>query len=403
MLNKKNIKAIKKGFFQSHRYWNDEWLYPYLDNLNFNTKVKTIYFVEISLSGEIDITNENIDMFSMIQNSDIVFKHLKNKESLFVIDYSYEGDRSKEIINMIQKSVDMNNIDGKYVIFITGDMSAKQHKHSKNSIEILPLLRWSDHVKAMNDKELHNKSINDFFVERFNNCNKNFGKTKEKYFSSLSRVNRTYRFLATYLLYQSEIRNKALISHDKLLLSEKNSLYNFLNEETNLSKTQKQIISFENFLEKLPLVVDNSDFTVNWAGTPFLHIHDHTLFQIVNETHATEPGLFYSEKTFRPIFGFQPFLVYGQVGVNHHLKELGFKLYDEWFNLEFDLIEDHIQRYHALLNEVKRVCRYLDSLSRNEKIEWRFRYKDTLIFNFNKLIESTYNKNMIAKLFSQYV
>jgi hypothetical protein len=162
--------------------------------------------------------------------------------------------------------------------------------------------------------------------------------------------------------------------------------------------TDKQI---KRWMKRLPLIIDKSNFRNNWAlADDYYVIHRQTLFQIVNETivdNYENTSLFYSEKTFRPIVCFQPFVIYGQKGCNQYLKKIGYKTYVEWFYLSFDTEEDNILRYKKLLSSIKETCKYLDNLSREHQIEWRFKNKKLLQHNFEVMTKSEWSMNKLIK------
>jgi hypothetical protein len=110
-------------------------------------------------------------------------------------------------------------------------------------------------------------------------------------------------------------------------------------------------------------------------------------------------ALFLSEKTFRPISQLQPFVIYGQQGSNMLLKELGYQLYDEWFDLEFDSEPDNILRYKKLLLTVIDTCSKLDSMSRDQQIEWRFKNSKLLLHNYQTMCEQKYSRIKLKHFF----
>lgn len=221
-----------------------------------------------------------------------------------------------------------------------------------------------------------------------------------KYFSSLSRVNRHFRTAGTFILCQDPISSEALISHDKF-----ENIYNIDSWKNTNHLNEYNNSEIEDWLKKLPLTVDRNDFNTNWAlDTPFASIHRQTLFQIVNETLVDDhdsTSLFYSEKTFRPILHFQPFVIWGQHGCNHSLHDLGYKLYTDWFDLSFDLIKDPITRYKSLLESIKKSCEEIKNLSRDEQINWKFKNKDILLHNYEIMTERAYSKNKLKTFLHQ--
>lgn len=218
----------------------------------------------------------------------------------------------------------------------------------------------------------------------------------EKYFSSLSRVNRPYRSLAQFHLCQSNVSNKAIISHNSI-----NENHNHLSE-----MWKQQYKSLENYssntikqwLDNLPLIADTKDFDTNHALKRNNHIYNTTLFHVANETQAdslANTSLFYSEKTFKPIAHFQPFLIYGQVNCNKKLSDIGYQLYEDWFDYDFDSEPDIEYRYIKLLKEIERVVTYLKGLNLQEQKQWRFKNIEVLKNNFKVLITNEYTKKII--------
>ena len=74
-------------------------------------------------------------------------------------------------------------------------------------------------------------------------------------------------------------------------------------------------------------------------------------------------------------------IIYGQLGINRKIQMLGFKTYEQYFDLSFDDEPDDVLRYKKLLTSVKDTADYLQSLSRDKQIEWRFKESELLIYN----------------------
>jgi hypothetical protein len=80
-----------------------------------------------------------------------------------------------------------------------------------------------------------------------------------------------------------------------------------------------------------------------------------------------------------------PVLIWGTPGINTTaLKRLGFKLYEDWFDLSFDTEPDTEKRIKLLLNEILRVCKKLDNCS--DLIEWQQTNMDVLHYNKNLIL-----------------
>jgi hypothetical protein len=157
-----------------------------------------------------------------------------------------------------------------------------------------------------------------------------------------------------------------------------------INLEIILKKLDLTIEDWNEFKSVLPLLADGNNFHIN---APFDHLpdlHSKTVFSIVNETLISDynnTSLFFSEKLLKPIINYQPMIIYGQPGINRQLQMLGFKIYDDYFDLSFDDEPDDVLRYKKLLASVERTVKHLKSLSRDEQIDWRFKEVELLIYN----------------------
>jgi len=336
----------------------------------------------------------DLDLFSFIKKEYIDL--LRKKEIYFIFDASTEGFSPIVdflFFDILYNNCFLHNIDPSRIIFVSSNLLDEKNlekycieRHVKNKINIFSFVAFEyaiQHRHGFLDTET-------YLQEKIKIVNKKF---KDKYFSSLSRVNRPHRIIATFLLCQEDIKQKALISHNSINLEE----YKYILSDFDQAQIQA-------WIKTLPLIVDQQNFNINWAlDQNYFDIHDQTLFQIVNETEANNKFntcLFYSEKTFRPISQLQPFIIYGQKNCNQNLKNLKYKIYDDYFDYSFDSIEDDVKRYKSLLNSVKDLCSRLDSMDKNQKIEWRFKNYETLIHNYNTLFNKTYSKTKAYQFLS---
>lgn len=332
---------------------------------------------------------DTVDLFQFISIENL--QEIQLKKMFFVFDSSTEGFspiHEFPFFDVLYYNCEKYNVDPSMIIFVSSNLkdedNIKEYCNTKNKkpINVFSFLSFEKVVRTL---------LTIGYEERM--CQQKF---EGKYFSSLSRVNRYYRSIATFLLCHDTISAKALISHaalPKTVHLESWKIYHQLNDFTH--KDVKR------WAKSLPLIVDKPNFNDNWAlDNDYYSIHRQTLFQIVNETlvdNAKNTSLFYSEKTFRPVVCFQPFVIYGQQGSNQHLKEIGYQTYEPWFDLSFDNEPDNVLRYKKLLASVKDACSYLDSLSREKQIEWRFLRKDILEHNFSVMATSEYSKTKLKK------
>lgn len=350
-------------------------------------KLENFYYVH-GLLDYPEVWLPDLDLFSFMSENDLQL--LKQRKIFFIFDASTEGFspvKNVPFFDILYYCCGKHNVDPSMVIYVSSNLqdekNIKEYCEIKNKkpINVFSFVSFEKVVK---------KTL--VFDDEKKHCDKEF---QDKYFSSLSRVNRYHRTIATFLLCQDEISQKALISHDRLHVTDKERF------RIHYQLQDYTVKSISRWFKSLPRTVDKDDFKINWAlKDDYYSIHRQTLFQIVNETlvdNYFNTSLFYSEKTFRPIICFQPFMIYGQQGINKHLKNIGYQTYEEWFDLSFDDEEDNILRYKKLLKTAKDTCSYLDALTRDQKIEWRFKNEKLLKHNFNVLSQSFYSKLKLKK------
>jgi hypothetical protein len=82
--------------------------------------------------------------------------------------------------------------------------------------------------------------------------------------------------------------------------------------------------------------------------------YDDTYFSLVSETRIDNQfELHITEKTFKPIAFYHPFLIWGQPKVLAHLTSLGFATYDNLFDESYDSEYDNIKRLNKILDNIK--------------------------------------------------
>jgi len=339
------------------------------------------------------------DVFQFIKPEHLV--SMKEQKTFFVFDASTEGFSpiyDCPFFEMLYFNCEKYSVDPKMIIYVSANLKDELNilkfaaDTNRKPFNVFSFLSF-EQVLAISDEKKAGAAEEQYQVAT-GQCEKMFA---GKLFSSLSRINRQHRTAGTFMLCTSDISKHALISHDALSIDKEHIPWWL--EHTGLGEVKPK--EFKKWIKGLPLIVDRKDFNINWAiNRPYRHIHDQTLFQIVNETLVLdhqETSLFYSEKTFRPVSCFQPFVIYGQYGCNYKLKELGYNLYDEWFDLSFDYEKDPILRYKKLLTSLTSTVNELLSMSREDQIQWRFKSKEILIHNFQTMIKSNYSKNKLAK------
>lgn len=350
------------------------------------------------------------DLFCAIDSNNL--KRLQNQEIYFILDASVEGYspiHQAPFFEILHFNCTKYNINPEKVIFVSANLLDEENYQnwsrdkSFKKLKIFSFnffekvaespLEWRSLIENGEDilPKVTLQKVKDEVEHNF----------KDKYFSSLSRLNRYQRTIGTFLLCQHPVSSRALISHNKLHLDRPDTWLQVAGLE------EYGLENFKNWLASLPRVVDHENFEVNWAiNHSYATIHHQTLFQIVNETYQSNfnnTSLFYSEKTFRPMICMQPFIIYGQPGINKYLKKLGYETYEDYFDLSFDDEPNDTVRYKKILNVISDLCQHLDNMTRQQQIEWRFKREDILLHNFKIMRETALTKTKIIKFLTEQI
>jgi hypothetical protein len=141
----------------------------------------------------------------------------------------------------------------------------------------------------------------------------------------------------------------------------------------------------------------NEDISVNKAfDMNYSHIHD-TYYQVITETLYEQPGIFLSEKSYKPFLSCQPFILCGQHHTIDVIRQQGYDVYDKWINHEYDIIIEDRERMSVFMEEITR----LNSLSHEEWTKMLKEMLPTIKKNLKHLMDSNDKKDILSFNFSE--
>ena len=110
--------------------------------------------------------------------------------------------------------------------------------------------------------------------------------------------------------------------------------------------------------------------------------YDSTYFSIVSETTTySKYSLHVTEKTFKPISFYHPFVVFGQTGTLAYLHELGFETFENLFDESYDTVEDQPTRLAQIVDNVQNFKEQAyDKLTRE-----KLRHNHDLFYNADRV------------------
>ncbi len=345
----------------------------------------------------------------------------EDKKCFFIFDASTEGFSTiygEPYFDILYKMSKDYNIDPRRIFFTSSNMKDHDNimrynmdNNIKTSINIFTYLNFEQMIfgtAGQTEVDLNQNEDFDTIIER--RIQTAVRRTKNKYHHpqfnkvglSLSRVNRPHRTFSAMEIFNSDYYKDMYVSHGSL----KGTNLDWMLTEMPFPNSGVTREDLKSFKKHTPMIVDTEDFKTNHATALHSDLNDQSLFQIVNETFVNDwhgTSLFYSEKTFRSVYHMQPFVIWGQPGINKRMADYGYKLYDKWFDLSFDDIKDPAKRWRALWKEITRHIDHIRSMDTvKEQIKWKFHHYSILKHNFRTLLEGKYSretfKNVALKM-----
>ena len=130
----------------------------------------------------------------------------------------------------------------------------------------------------------------------------------------------------------------------------------------------------------LPLILDTTDFSnypMEKTPATVADFYSNSLINIVNETYFFSNIIHITEKTYKPIAYMQPFIMVGSCGSLKHIKDMGFKTFDAYWDESYDLEKDDIKRLTMIMDLVESISNW----SEEKKVQFSHDVESILEYN----------------------
>ena len=342
-----------------------------------------IYLIEVSkLTHQWTSKNEFDSSFDTLENIPIhVVDAVKNKKLRIVIISIVEGDNFvKEYwdsFNSLTTSMRNLGLPPLSVLIVSGNVNADveyiQWCEDNDQTPIIEFIGGTEGPDSLYDNNVISA--------------KNAHQLSHPFlYSSLNRAHRHSRTEHLYVLAKENILDKGLVSGGI-----------HFNEHIHLPKFQRVDLDEWNstLVNNYPRSIDVDAETLriqNQAHNVNFSIYNNSLLSVVTETYFEEPGLYFSEKTFRPIITGSPQIILGQPNALKYLKsKFNINLYFKGIDTNFDRIPDaksRFKRFHRSLMQ----WITLDSLQRKTIYENLF---GQLEQNLNTIRNTNFKKIIV--------
>jgi hypothetical protein len=149
-------------------------------------------------------------------------------------------------------------------------------------------------------------------------------------------------------------------------------------------------VDVEQFSESLPYAVDDVELRVNHADTHIVEPYIQSYFNITTETRVDQDSLFLSEKIYKPIANYQPFLIVGSQYSLRKLKEDGYRTFNGAIDESYDDVANYADRHAMVMKEVYRLC----NMSLEELHDWYWELEEILVHNRSVLKSKVRHSDM---------
>ena len=336
-------------------------------------------------------TFEDVSVFDSISSK--VIKDAQNGKCKILINYGYEGLGThhrdsilhKPLLERLHFLLDKNKIAQKDFIYMDSnhrldklpmdtDINIIQYEYCA-----LDQWRFTKQWSSMmyyGDGVMSSKNM-----KKWLNTKK---KLRSKYYLSFNRLPKKHRVDLVVSLDKNNLLDKGYISFA-------NNISDW-NWKDMVTKSETKSLE-----KKMPLVIDRKDLSdVKYSYEKFdVKYYLDSYFQIVTGNNFTDfrDQLIFSEKIWKPITNFQPFIYLDDIGALKKLREYGFKTFSPFIDESYDDVLDIDKRFNMIEKEINKMC----NKSIEEIDEWYWSIEETLKHNYY-LFYNTFILNLRTKM-----
>jgi hypothetical protein len=302
-----------------------------------------------------------------------VLSRIRNKTASILLTVLHEGWLSDDFLSLLHNKFTNAGIPLSQVLYASNCFNGDQV--------------YADYCKKYSlSSELKNEYCPTFRIDRtdienvYKKRKYNPG-NREKTFLCFNRRFSDHRLLFYMLVEKENLLDQFYLSMSK---DQPESDNNFLNNAVYLTYRHPTFNITRSDIDradsKLPLVLDNSNFNkypMDRTIDSIQHYYDTSLINIITETYFFNNIIHITEKTYKPIAFMQPFIMVAAPFSLKHIKDMGFKTFDEFWDESYDTEINHIERMNKIFNIIKLISEWSES----KKLEFSYQVADILKYN----------------------
>jgi hypothetical protein len=344
---------------------------------------KFIYEFNFTTKHYYDVTGIFTDAHGFLSDRQVkqeVIERVRSKTAYFMITVLFESYLSDKFLMAMTHYFNNNGIPLSQIIYLSNcangkeiyeDFCKRNNLTPEINLEYFPTFRVDKTDLRLTLEKYKNIPYEPGPREKlFLNFNRRYSDHRLVFYTYMFKKNLLDKFFMSMSATQPE-RERSFFENMKYLVS----------RYPNLGFTEQDAADAE---KPLPLILDNNNFNsypMENTVDAVEYYYRNSLINIVSETFFFDKPIHITEKTFKPVAFKQPFVMVGSYGSLKHVKDLGFKTFSQFWNEDYDLIQDSEQRMLAVLNIVEEISKWNDEC----KIKFSYEVKDIIEYNFNHL------------------
>ena len=338
------------------------------------------------------------NLFSIIKDKDI--DDLRSNRAFLLLDQSHEGYQTLWLWEWFHNNCDDYGIDPNRIIYVTGNLDSDDQytewanlHQIVNRIKVIPYPHFELMIYDTADNyNCYTKTIINIFqkqklptlsdqLDYKNNNLKNI-----KMFNALQKRARAHRIWFFKYLYENMLLDTNIVSMNSFEFHK--TYYEGRNIDKEMFDKLEKITPI--FPPQTAKKTKMDEFIDSDCGEYLTELNEQIMLDswltVVSEASFgdLENTCFISEKTFKPIFCYHPFIIFGNRGSLKRLREMGYKTFSPFINEEYDELPTW-ERMDAITKELIR----LSSMDDTERLNWYTSMSDILTYNFEILFRNS--------------
>jgi len=321
---------------------------------------------------------------------------IKEKRAFVFIDYSMEPFIDRDMHEKFHQTLAQCDIPAESIYLCVNSFNAQEcyekwfpERFRKYNVRNLPFCL--DHSAWFYNQSLQNNQGLCMNIDDFQNTRNTI---RPNHYLMKMRNPREHRLALIYKMVSNDLMNFGDWSFLPDFVNYSDVTTNTLMDKYSLGTLNNQKIEelYKTSPHYLQSEQDNHYNKVNaWTDSHFVP-HLNSYFEICFETfiHGDHKSL--TEKVFKPIINFQPFIFVAYPGALSLLRDLGFKTFSGFIDESYDDEINMGKKMNMIYGEIKRLC----SMSKEEIHNWYWSMEEILIHNHELL--RTYNEKKIFGL-----